>query len=65
MPGAKRLTVCGGTSEQPPTSSDQIVLTPTSGGSITDASGNVWTITQAKDVDKNGVPTPAAAARPP
>ena len=34
------------------------MLTPTSGGSITDASGNVWTITQAKDVDKNGVPTP-------
>ena len=34
------------------------MLTPTSGGSVTDASGNVWTITTAYDVDKNGVPTP-------
>ncbi len=31
-----------------------VVLTPASGGSITDASGNTWTLTSAGDVDENG-----------
>ena len=38
--------------------SSQIVLTPTSGGSITDASGNVWTLTASGDIEENGSPVP-------
>jgi hypothetical protein len=30
------------------------ILTPTSGGSIVDAAGNIWTLTATGDVDKNG-----------
>ncbi len=32
-----------------------VVLTPTSGGSIKDASGNVWTLTATGAVEENGV----------
>jgi hypothetical protein len=35
-----------------------IVLTPTSGGSIVDAAGDVWTLTATGDVDKNGASVP-------
>jgi hypothetical protein len=35
-----------------------IVLTPTSGGSIVDAAGDVWTLTATGDVDKNGSSVP-------
>jgi cellulase (glycosyl hydrolase family 5) len=37
---------------------EQIVLTPSSGGSITDASGNVWTLTASGDVEESGSPVP-------
>jgi hypothetical protein len=39
----------------------QTVLTPTSGGSITDASGNVWTLTAEDDIDENGTAAPGGA----
>ena len=35
--------------------STQIVLTTTSGGSITDSQGAIWTLTSNGDVIKNGV----------
>ena len=54
--GPQAFTVTGGTSVTPPPLG-QIVLTPTSSGSITDASGNVWTITASGDIDENGVAT--------
>jgi hypothetical protein len=41
-------------SPTPSASGGSTVLTPTSGGSITDASGNVWTLTSAGVVDENG-----------
>jgi len=47
----------GGWSGPSPTSpiqSCQVVLTPTSGGSITDASGNVWTLSASGAVMENG-----------
>ena len=34
------------------------MLTPTSGGSIVDAAGDVWTLTATGDVDKNGASVP-------
>ena len=34
------------------------MLTPTSGGSIVDAAGNIWTLTATGDVDKNGASVP-------
>jgi hypothetical protein len=34
------------------------MLTPTSGGSIVDAAGNIWTLTATGDVDKNGASIP-------
>ena len=36
----------------------QTVLTPSSGGSITDADGNVWTLTASGEVDENGAAVP-------
>jgi hypothetical protein len=36
----------------------QVVLTPSSGGSITDASGNVWTLTASGAIDENGAAVP-------
>ena len=42
-------TSCGG-------GPSQTVLTPSCGGSITDASGNVWTLTSSGAVDENGSP---------
>ena len=37
-------------------SSQPVTLTPTSGGTLTDASGNQWTLTSAGVVDENGTP---------
>lgn len=37
------------------------VLTLTSGGQVTDGSGNVWTLTSAGDVSENGVNNPAGS----
>ncbi len=34
------------------------MLTPTSGGSIVDAAGNIWTLTASGDVGKNGASVP-------
>jgi len=34
----------------------QTLLTPSSSGSITDASGNVWTLSASGDVEENGAP---------
>ena len=42
----------------PTTEPLSIVLTPTSGGSIVDAAGDVWTLTATGDVDKNGASVP-------
>jgi hypothetical protein len=42
----------------PTTEPFSIVLTPTSGGSIVDAAGDVWTLTAMGDVDKNGASVP-------
>jgi hypothetical protein len=42
----------------PATEPLSIVLTPTSGGSIVDAAGDVWTLTATGDVDKNGASVP-------
>ena len=39
-------------------SSQPSILTPTSGGTLTDASGNEWTLTSAGVVDENGTPVP-------
>ncbi len=36
-------------------------LTPTSGGTLTDASGNTWTLTAAGGVDENGTPVPGGS----
>jgi hypothetical protein len=38
-----------------------VVLTRTSGGSITDASGNVWTLSAAGEVRDNGSAVPGGA----
>jgi hypothetical protein len=54
--GPRNFAVSGGTSVTPPPA--QIVLTPTSGGSITDAAGNTWTITTSGDIDENGALAP-------
>ena len=45
-------------SPTPTTEPLSIVLTPTSGGSIVDAAGDVWTLTATGDVDKNGASVP-------
>jgi hypothetical protein len=39
----------------------QVVLTPTSGGSITDSTNNIWTLSSAGDAIKNGVAVPDGA----
>jgi mannan endo-1,4-beta-mannosidase len=39
-----------------PIQSCQVVLTPASGGSVTDSAGNVWTLDASGNVDKNGSP---------
>ncbi|HEY2748889.1 MAG TPA: cellulase family glycosylhydrolase [Polyangia bacterium] len=44
-----------GPSSTSPIQSCQVVLTTTSGGSITDASGNVWTLSSSGTVMDNGV----------
>ena len=36
-------------------------ITPTSGGTLTDASGNKWTLTSAGVVDENGTPVPGGS----
>jgi hypothetical protein len=36
----------------------QVVLTPSSGGSITDASGSVWTLSASGDIEENGAAVP-------
>jgi len=46
----------------PTTEPLSIVLTPTSGGSIVDAAGDVWTLTATGDVDKNGASVPGGIA---
>jgi hypothetical protein len=49
------------TSAATPTPTTEIIstmLTPTSGGSIVDAAGNIWTLTETGDVDKNGESVP-------
>jgi hypothetical protein len=38
--------------------SQPVTLTPTSGGTLTDASGNKWTLTSAGVVDENGAAVP-------
>ena len=39
-------------------STQPTTLIPTSGGTLTDASGNEWTLTSAGAVDENGTPVP-------
>ena len=39
-------------------STQPATLIPTSGGTLTDASGNEWTLTSAGAVDENGTPVP-------
>src|ERR1700684_2640147 len=38
--------------------SQPVTLTPTSGGTLTDASGNKWTLTSAGVLDENGAAVP-------
>ena len=56
MPGASTLPTP--TPTPTPTGKE---ITPTSGGILTDASGNKWTLTSAGVVDENGTPVPGGS----
>ena len=50
-----------GPSSTSPVQSCTVVLTPTSGGSVADAAGNVWTLDAAGSVQENGSPVAGGA----
>ena len=51
--GSKSASVTVGVTPKP--SPPQVILTPTSGGSVTDSTGGVWTLTSSGSVIKDGV----------
>jgi hypothetical protein len=57
-PPAPMLSPASGGTPTPTTEPVSTMLTPTSGGSLVDAAGDVWTLTAAGDVNKNGASVP-------
>jgi hypothetical protein len=57
-PPAPMLRPASGGTPTPTTEPVSTMLTPTSGGSLVDAAGDVWTLTAAGDVNKNGASVP-------
>ncbi len=57
-PGGTTPPPTTGPTTPPPSTATSTVLTPTSGGSLTDAQGNVWTLTSGGIIDENGQAVP-------